>query len=174
MKNSIGLYHLLYAIIVITLFSCNRAENQNSQSFEGERNSIKNTWEEAYFGKKINDEDALPALEVNDQLKVNDSLQMKIIGKVTEVCQKKGCWIKMNIGNGETMQVKFKDYGFFVPMDAAGQTVVIDGVAKKEIMSVANLQHYAEDAGKSKEEINAINKPEEKIVFVAEGVLLKK
>jgi hypothetical protein len=39
---------------------------------------------------------------------------------------------------------------------------------------VAELQHYAEDAGKSKEEIAKINSPKTELTFVADGVLVPK
>jgi hypothetical protein len=40
--------------------------------------------------------------------------------------------------------------------------------------SVAELQHYAEDAGKSKEEIAKITEPKLELTFVADGVIVKK
>jgi hypothetical protein len=39
--------------------------------------------------------------------------------------------------------------------------------------SVEELRHYAEDAGKSQEEIEAITEPKKTYSFVADGVLLK-
>ena len=103
-----------------------------------------------------------------------DSLDIKLTGKIIEVCQKKGCWMVMNIGEGKSMRVKFKDYSFFVPKDASGKTIIIEGKAFSETTSVATLQHYAEDAGKSKEEISKITVPETEIGFEAHGVILKK
>ena len=41
-------------------------------------------------------------------------------------------------------------------------------------MSVADLKHYAEDAGKSPEEIAKITEPSIEFAFEANGVLLKK
>ena len=41
--------------------------------------------------------------------------------------------------------VKFKDYGFFMPLDCDGRTAIMNGKGYKEITSVADLQHYAED-----------------------------
>lgn len=74
-------------------------------------------------------------------------------------------------GNPE-MMVRFKDYGFFMPMDIEGRTVILDGYAKKDIISVDELRHYAEDANKSAEEIAAITEPEEELGFLAHGVIL--
>jgi len=76
-------------------------------------------------------------------------------------------------GSGQEIRVTFKDYGFFVPKDAAGQIAVFEGAAKRATIDVATLKHYAEDAGKSKEEIAAITEPETKLTFVASGVKIE-
>jgi hypothetical protein len=40
--------------------------------------------------------------------------------------------------------------------------------------TVAQLRHYAEDAGKSKEEIAKITEPKIELTFMADGVIVKK
>lgn len=127
-----------------------------------------------YFGDSITQDGAIPSTELAAKMQGQDSLKVKLTGTITEVCQKKGCWMTMNIGNDKTMQVKFKDYAFFVPKDASGKTVFLEGVAFTDTTSVAELQHYAEDGGKSKEEIAKITEPEINISFEASGVILKK
>ena len=74
----------------------------------------------------------------------------------------------------ETIMVRFKDYGFFMPLDAAGKEVIVAGKAFVNEVSVADLKHYAEDAGKSSEEIANITEPAMEFAFEANGVLLKK
>jgi len=128
----------------------------------------------SYFGDTITMDGAVPADQLLAQMNGKDSVKIKLTGKVDEVCQKKGCWMTMNIGNDKTMQIRFKDYGFFVPKDAPGKTAVIEGVAFTDTTSVAQLQHYAEDAGKSKEEIAKITQPEVSLSFEANGVIIKK
>jgi hypothetical protein len=127
-----------------------------------------------YFGDSLTQDGAIPSTELAAKMEGKDSLTVKLTGPIKEVCQKKGCWMTMDIGNDKTMQVKFKDYAFFVPKDANGKTVVIEGVAFTDTTSVAELQHYAEDGGKSKEEIAKITEPEIAISFEAHGVILKK
>ena len=74
----------------------------------------------------------------------------------------------------DTIQVMFKDYGFFVPKQGLeNKTAIIEGFAKQDTISVEKLKHFAEDAGKSKTEINKIIAPEFKISFVANGVIIK-
>jgi hypothetical protein len=92
-------------------------------------------------------------------------------GEIVDVCPKKGCWMRLNMGHGEQVMVRFKDYDFFVPTDAKGN-VVINGKAFVTETSVDELRHYAEDAGKSEEEIAQITEPKLEYRFLADGVLL--
>ena len=78
------------------------------------------------------------------------------------------------MSDGTAMKVRFRDYGFFVPKHGLeGKEVVMQGRAKKEVTDVDMLRHYAEDAGKSKEEIAEITEPEMSWTFEADGVLIK-
>lgn len=124
------------------------------------------------FGEKIAADGAFPASSLASRMKGADSLAIKVIGTVTGVCQKKGCWIQLDIGGGKTMRVKFKDYAFFVPKNISGKTVVLDGRAYNTTTSVDHLRHYAQDAGKSRAEIEKITEPEVNVVFEARGVIV--
>ena len=114
------------------------------------------------------------AINVNDIEKNarNNKFEGKVTGKVVEVCKEKGCWMKIERAGGEKMMVKFKDYGFFMPLDIVGKEVVLDGEASVKEVSVKQLKHYAEDAGKTKEEIAKIKEPKKELQFVAKGVLV--
>ncbi len=124
------------------------------------------------YGSQLSDRKMVPAADLPALLAGQETVEAKLSGQVVEVCQKKGCWMKVDMGNGSTLRVTFKDYGFFVPKDIVGKTVVFEGQAKVEKVPVETLRHYAEDAGKSQEEIDAITSPEEKISFVASGVMV--
>jgi hypothetical protein len=126
-----------------------------------------------YFGEKITEKGAVESGKLSAIMKDKKEMETKVKGKVIEVCKKKGCWMTLDIGNNQTMRVTFKDYAFFVPKDCNGKEMVIEGVAKKEVTDVAALKHYAEDAGKSKDEIAKITKPKEEYTFEAKGVILK-
>lgn len=123
------------------------------------------------FGKKINQEGALNAQQLITELGDRKAIPIKVQGTVQEVCQAKGCWMTMELGQDKSMRITFKDYGFFVPLNSSGKTAVIQGELKKEITTVATLKHYAKDAGKSHEEIEAITEPKTELVFTADGVL---
>lgn len=156
-------------ITVATAISCvaQKADKQSKKATGQDNSNI------MYRGKKITDEGAITTAELVEKMKTTEKLETKVIATIVSVCQVKGCWMQVDLGNGELMRVTFKDYGFFVPMDATGKKVVMEGVASQKTTSVEMLRHYAEDAGKSKEEIEAITEPEHKLAFEAVGVILK-
>lgn len=102
----------------------------------------------------------------------SDSLAVRFKTKVKEVCKVKGCWMIVELPNEEQAMVRFKDYGFFMPMDISNKEVILNGMAFVEEMSVADQQHYAEDAGQKKEDVAKINAPKRTYSFVADGVLV--
>lgn len=93
-----------------------------------------------------------------------------IKGTVTDVCEKKGCWLTIKTEDDSQFFVKMKDYAFFVPTALKGKNVVLEGNAERKIISVDEQKHYAEDAKKPQSEIDAITKPKEEIRFVASGI----
>lgn len=124
------------------------------------------------FGTGVTGETA-PFAQIEQLLGDKPSAEMKLKGKVLEVCQKKGCFITIQMPDSkEPVRVTFKDYAFFMPFDLAGKEITLDGVAKKQIISVETLRHYAEDAHKSEEEIAKITEPKREITFEAKGVVI--
>jgi len=133
--------------------------------------------EYASFGKEIIADDAVSASSMAAHYKImkaGDSINSKIIAEVHEVCQAKGCWMRLNLDDENEVMVKFKDYGFFVPKDITGKKVIINGQAFVEEVSIDEQRHYAEDAGKSAEEIASITVPKRTNSFEADGVLVVK
>ena len=127
-----------------------------------------------HFGTVVTADKAITYDQLIPKMEHLDSLAAKVTGKVSGVCQKKGCWMTLvsdQPGQPE-MRVTFKDYAFFMPKDLAGKKVVIDGFAFVDVTPVADLRHYAEDAGKSKAEIAAITQPKRELAFEAKGVLI--
>lgn len=127
-----------------------------------------------YFGDSIAQINPTKVADVKAKLGTKDSVAMQVEGKIVEVCQKKGCWMELQLDNSETMRVTFKDYAFFIPKDAAGKTVIMEGYAYNDTTSVQMLRHYAEDGGESQAAIDKITEPEIAVVFEASGVIIKK
>lgn len=107
-------------------------------------------------------------------LKEGDTLNVNFLADINEVCQKKGCWMKVALGENEQSFVRFTDYGFFAPKNAAGRKTIMDGKAFLSVVSVDELKHYAKDAGKSEEEIAQIVEPQITYSFMADGIAIEK
>ena len=123
------------------------------------------------FGKKTTAEGAIAASELAAKLTVADAVEVKVTGKVSEVCKAEGCWLRMETADGN-MLIKMKDHAFMVPLSMNGKTIVADGIVTLKETSVEMLRHYAEDTGKSKVEIEAIKEPKKEITMQATGILV--
>jgi hypothetical protein len=123
------------------------------------------------FGKKTTADGAIPVSELPAKLKGAEPASVKVTGKVKEVCKAEGCWLKMETADG-AMMIKMKDHAFLVPLSMNGKTIVVDGIATLKETSVEMQRHYAEDAGKTKEEIAAIKEPKKEITMQAKGILV--
>jgi len=131
----------------------------------------------ASFGDKILSDKAISKEEMIKKyksLKPGDTINIKFKSKIKDVCQNKGCWMAMELPGGKESFVKFKDYAFFVPLNAADQEAIVSGKAFVSETSVAQLRHYAKDGGKSEAEIAKITEPEVEYKFMADGVLISK
>ena len=111
------------------------------------------------FGDAITPDGAITTEDLLKAMTTTDSLATKVQCEVITSCTKKGCWMDVMLKDGEVMKVRFKH-------------AIMQGYAKKETTDVATLQHYAEDAGKSEEEIAKITEPETSLMFLANGVLI--
>ena len=147
---------LITVIFFLSFLACNESQPKEL-NFYGEKITLNN----------ISDFEKVKNLAEN-QAKV----ETKIEGTILSTCPKKGCWMNVRVDQ-DTILVRFKDYGFFVPKQGQeNNRVIMQGIAKKDTISVDLLRHYAEDANKSIEEIEKINEPEYKISFLADGVII--
>ena len=106
-----------------------------------------------------------------DPLKYNDK-DIKVTGKVSGVCQKKGCWMTLTSGDpgAQSVRISFKDYGFFVPKDCIGKNATVEGHFAAKTISAAEAQHFAEDAAKEGTAARKVTAPEHTLALVATGV----
>ncbi|MCK7591429.1 DUF4920 domain-containing protein [Subsaxibacter sp. CAU 1640] len=157
--------------LAIMVVSCKDKE----QKVE-EQEVVKEEIAYASFGDKIDDSNVLSTKEMTEKfnsMKVGDTVNTKMAATVNEVCQMKGCWMTLELENGEEAMVKFKDYAFFMPKNISGKEVIVNGKAYVNEVPVEEQRHYAEDAGKSAEEVAAITEAKKTFSFEADGVLIR-
>ena len=147
--------YLFIILISITLYEAN---SQNNSNIYGDNFSSINV-EDFSFIKSDSPE--------------NIKMPIKIKGEILSTCPKKGCWMRIR-AEEDTILVRFKDYGFFVPTQGVERKeVIINGDLSIDTLTVPQLRHYAEDAGKALKDINKINEPEITMSFLASGVIIK-
>jgi len=128
----------------------------------------------ASYGETITAEEAVDIRTIAQLMADKDSLDVKLTGEIEKTCKMKGCWMTVKTSDNSTMRVSFANYGFFVPKEGMeGKTAVMQGKVSKIVNSVETLRHFAQDEGKTAEEIAAITEPVEEYTFVATGVLIE-
>jgi len=75
---------------------------------------------------------------------------VQIEGKVTDVCAKMGCWIKIEAGEGiEPVTVKVDDGVIVFPVEAKGKIARAEGIVSVKTMTeaerIAEAKHQAEE-----------------------------
>jgi len=124
------------------------------------------------FGKAITINSAPMKLsEAVAKIQENKNKEILVKGKIVDVCQQKGCWMKIKDGN-TLVRITFENYGFFVPKNSKNKEALLQGKLIEKEMSVGAAKHYAKDEGKSKKEIDAIKATVKTLEFVASGVEL--
>jgi hypothetical protein len=173
-----------YSIILmffLVFVSCKNTET-DEKPVEDKTSTVQNATEESsaedqsFYGETFDysqPETAIAVLEKYKNLKPGDTVETTFSSSVNSVCVKKGCWMRLKLDENEESLVRFKDYGFFVPKDIEGQNAIVHGKLFVNETSVEDLKHYAEDAGKSEEEIAAITESKLEYAFEADGVYLK-
>jgi len=164
-------YLLLIATLVFTLNSCDNASQTKNKT---EQKQVLNPVEGEVYGNKIANENIIMANTLAQQMANDDEMELKLEGNINAVCQMSGCWMDMNLGDGEIVHVTFKDEAFILPKDITGKNAVIEGVAIRQEVPVAELKKAAIAEGKSQDEIDAINQPKIEYYFEANGVTLRK
>ena len=161
---------LFVLVAMVILSSCaNNQEEQNKASIQIANNST----DPLVFGEEITFVNAAGSQQLPSLMDSTNELKIKLIGKVVNVCQMSGCWLEMDLGNNQIVHVTFRDEGFVVPKDISGKSILIEGIATTEFISIKMLRKIAKKEGKTKEQIAAIKAPVKEYYFEAVGVVIK-
>ena len=123
------------------------------------------------YGEAFLLENVITLTELQEKMKTETRFACVFEGSIVQTCQKAGCWMEVSMPVGDGMTVFMKDHAFAVPLEKCeGKKTFVKGEAYFKELTVAYLQHLAEDAGKSKAEIAKITEPQKQLVFNASGV----
>jgi hypothetical protein len=164
--------NVILMLILSIFISCETSEKEQ-KAIVNESVEATQSIEYKIFGDDFSEDLSISSQEMKikyDNLKVGDSIEVVFEANVNSVCKKKGCWMKLALNDSLESMVRFKDYGFFVPKNLDNNKMIVHGYAFVEETSIEDLKHYAEDEGKSQEEIEAITAPKRSLSFTANGV----
>lgn len=68
-------------------------------------------------------------------------------GRITEVCQKMGCWLVLSGEQGQFARVFMHDHGYSVPKDATGPALVYGTLTEKRL-GATEVAHLVDDGAK--------------------------
>ncbi|MGL6291211.1 MAG: DUF4920 domain-containing protein [Silanimonas sp.] len=98
----------------------------------------------ASYGAPMPEGDAMPVTQLIAQAEQHSGHTMKFSGRITQVCQAKGCWVMLD-ANGTGIRVK-TGHEFFLPKDATGTAVVYGELTPVEL-SADQAKHYNDESG---------------------------
>jgi hypothetical protein len=97
------------------------------------------------FGVEL--DNSLPKLSMQDLVTDSSSHMTKsfqVEARIAKVCQMKGCFFIAQ-QDQHTLRVSFRDYGFFIPTDSSGKTVVLAGKLVQKEISSEQAAHFKAD-----------------------------
>lgn len=92
-----------------------------------------------------------------------------LTAQVEQVCQKKGCWVKVEDENVSVRAI-MKDHAFSVPQELQHKTVKLEGKMVQKEIPVNAVKHFMRDEGKTEAEIKKVDKPQKVFQFIADAV----
>ncbi|ANB17818.1 DUF4920 domain-containing protein [Dokdonella koreensis] len=69
-------------------------------------------------------------------------------GRITQVCQKMGCWLVLTGEGDRHARVFMHDHAYSVPKDASGQAIVYGTLSEKKL-DAKEVQHLKDDGAKA-------------------------
>jgi len=100
-----------------------------------------------HFGGDFTVETVTPASDLLSDPTSWVDKTVRVEGKVTDVCQKAGCWLVITDDTNH-MRVRTKDHGFAVDKAGAGSTSQIEGLVVALPLNPEDVAHFASESSK--------------------------
>jgi hypothetical protein len=107
------------------------------------------------YGKPLSLKAATPISSILKDPKAFEGKRVQVEGVIVEVCEERGCWIKIASDRQfESIRFKVEDGVITFPMDARGRTVLAEGVVSVRTLTreqaVAQAKEMAKERGTMK------------------------
>lgn len=111
--------------------------------------ALASTCDKTSYGAGVTLGEATPIAAILAQPADFTGKEVRIEGKVHEVCEKAGCWMEIQATEGDqVLKVKVKDGEIVFPLAARGKEAVAQGKVQDLEMSRAKYLQYREHAAK--------------------------
>ena len=174
---------LLLALASLMLLATGCAESNDTAIVVDTDEEVADAMDSEYefYGDRLDTDETIvaltPAALTGDVGAYNDTV-VRVEGTVAQVCKMAGCWLTMENPTGQPIRVQVprdsSGYVFTFPTDLGIAEVIVEGTVRADTTSVETLRHFAEDEGRSQEEIDAITAPQPTVVLTARGALVKR
>lgn len=132
-----------------------------------------------YGHSEITPDSAKSVTDMMTEMQTKGTFNDKVSVKISSVCMKAGCWIKIDDEKGGTIHVFFRDH-FTIPIETPiGREAVLYGSLIVDTLSIDFQKHLLDDAKEAGEEIpqseyDAITEDKIETTFDCESILVKK
>ncbi|MBI5507936.1 MAG: DUF4920 domain-containing protein [Deltaproteobacteria bacterium] len=124
---------------------------------------------EIIYGKGVGYGPSVSMAELTKNADAYVGKTVKVEGLVTDVCPRRGCWIKLG-DDGQTLRFKVQDGVISFPLDTKGKRAVVEGVFSKSELTAeqaaAYAKHIAEEKGETYDPATA---PGGQVVYQVNG-----
>jgi hypothetical protein len=137
--------------LLMTLLACstkNPKQETNNTKVEPEvQEEVEQEQEQQFeqYGAEFTVEEIIPASDLLSNPEQYVDKNIRVSGKVGDVCQKMGCWMVITEGD-KHMRITTKDHKFFVAKDGAGSECQIEGIVIKKEADKERSEHYASES----------------------------
>ena len=143
------------SIAAITLFAAVTALAAEESPVIRLSQPVEQTADAESFGAPL--DESVPQVSLQELVNAADEYvgqSVRVVTRVAEVCQKKGCFFLAQEGSS-ILRISFKDYGFFVPTDIGGKRVTLVGELVARDLSAEEAVHYTDDLGGAAQPLKA-------------------
>jgi len=100
------------------------------------------------YGQPLTPGEKVPLATVLQRADSYANRAITVEGRVRQACSRKGCWMEIADSTDKATpgcRVTFKNYGFFVPTDAAGSHTRVQGVVEVSTVKASMVRHLEEE-----------------------------
>ena len=101
-----------------------------------------------YFGEPFTVAEAVPAKSVFGNPEPHADKPVRVVGELSEVCQKAGCWAVVRDGAGHSLRIKMKDHAFGIDKDTRGKACDVEGQLVSRKVDPEELAHFESEGAK--------------------------